>query len=46
MPKVLEKCVKKLSKKEGKDSAYGICTKTLQKAGVLKKGTNKLVKKK
>lgn len=46
MPKKLESCVKKVSKKTGKDSAYGICTKSLQKAGVLKKGTNKLAKKK
>ena len=43
MPKVLEDCVKKLVDK-GKDekNAYAICTAQLQKAGVLKPGSDQL----
>jgi len=46
MPKLLEKRVSAL-KKAGKStsSAYAIATKTLQKEGKLKKGTQKLMKK-
>lgn len=46
MPKILERLVKQL-KSKGKDtkSAYAIATKTLQKSGNLKKGTNKATSK-
>lgn len=46
MPKILEAAVKKI-KKTGKSlsSAYAIATSALQKAGELKKGTNKATKK-
>lgn len=37
MPKKLESCVKKVSKKAGKSSAYAICTSSLQKSGAMKK---------
>ena len=41
MPKKLESCVKKVSKTKSKDAAYGICTASLQKAGVMKKAKKK-----
>lgn len=45
MPKILEDCVKELEKKGmSKNKAYAICTARLQKAGKLKKGTQKLKK--
>lgn len=46
MPKQLDDCVKKL-KRQGKSEsqAFAICTASLQKAGVLKKGSHKLNKK-
>lgn len=47
MPKVLEKRVKALKGKGMDESkAYAIATSSLQKEGKLKKGTNKLKKKK
>ena len=47
MPKKLDKLVKDLQK-QGKDesAAYAIATSVLQKSGYLKKGTNKLNRKK
>lgn len=36
MPKILERCVRQLTPKHGKSSAYGICTKSMQKAGNMK----------
>jgi mannitol/fructose-specific phosphotransferase system IIA component (Ntr-type) len=47
MPKVLDDCVEKLLKQgKSKERAFAICTKQLQKAGILKKGTRKLAKRK
>ncbi len=47
MPKVLEDLVKKMKKKGmPEDKAWAIATATLQKKGVLKKGTHKLNKRK
>ena len=47
MPKVLEDLVTKLQKQgKSKSSAYAIATSALQKRGVLKKGSQKLNKKK
>lgn len=47
MPKILDERVKKLQKSGmSKSQAYGIATKQLQKSGKLKKGTQKLKKKK
>jgi hypothetical protein len=45
MPKILERCVKQLTPKHGRSSAFAICTKGLQKSGNLKKGTNKATSK-
>lgn len=44
MPEVLDRCVNRLINK-GKSRAFAICTANLQRAGVLKKGTQKLTKK-
>lgn len=47
MPKVLEDLVKKLkSKGMPENKAWAIATSTLQKKGVLKKGSHKLNKRK
>ena len=43
MPKILERAASQV--KKGKGNKYAIATAALQKAGVLKKGTNKLTKK-
>jgi len=44
MPQQLEDCVAKLiAKGYTRSRAYAICTASLQRAGMLKKGTNKLV---
>ena len=46
MPKILEDAVKALEKKGmSKSRAFAIGTSTLQKAGELKKGTNKATEK-
>lgn len=43
MPKVLEDCIKALMDKgKEKESAYAICTAQLQKAGILKPGSQEL----
>jgi hypothetical protein len=45
MPKILDAAVKRLlAKGHSKSSAYAIGTSTLQKAGELKKGSNKPTK--
>jgi hypothetical protein len=46
MPKILEDAVKAIEKKGvGKSRAYAMATSTLQKAGELKKRTNKATEK-
>lgn len=43
MPQILKDCIKDLMKKgKTKSSAFGICTDSLQKAGILKAGTQEL----
>jgi hypothetical protein len=41
MPKILEEAVKKIKAKGGVDNPWAVATSSLQKAGDLKKGTNK-----
>ena len=42
MPKKLKSCVTQVIKQgKSESSAYAICTASLQKAGVMKKGTSK-----
>jgi hypothetical protein len=47
MPKILDRCVKQVQSNQKKDkgSATAICTKSLQKSGNLKKGTQQATKK-
>lgn len=41
MPEILKHCVAAVGKEKGKDAAFAICTASLQKAGILKKGSGK-----
>jgi hypothetical protein len=41
MPKILDKAVKQIKKSSPGVNPYAVATATLQKAGELKKGTNK-----
>jgi len=45
MPKILEKAVSKIKAKGGVDNSWAVATSALQKAGDLKKGTNKATEK-
>ena len=45
MPAILDRCVSKVKGKVGESRAFAICTASLQKAGILKKGTQKLTDK-
>lgn len=44
-PAIMQRCVADVSPKMGKNSAFAICTKSLQKSGSFKKGSNKLTAK-
>lgn len=46
-PTILDNCVSDIMRKQGlsKSRAFGICTATQQKAGILKAGTNELTEK-
>lgn len=45
MPEILKHCVGQVGKEKGKSRAFAICTASLQKAGILKKGTQELTAK-
>jgi hypothetical protein len=45
MPKIFDKTVKAVKKKSSVGNPYAVATASLQKAGILKKGTRKLTKK-
>jgi len=47
MPQILDSCVEDVMKKQSlpKSRAFAICTAQLQKAGILKGGTQELTKK-
>ena len=45
MPKILDRCVRRVSKNKNIDNPYGVCTKQLQSKGILKKGTRQLTEK-
>ena len=46
-PQILDNCVKDVMRKQGlpRARAFGICTASQQKAGILKEGTNELTEK-
>ena len=44
-PSIMQRCVADVSKKYGKDRAFAICTKSLQKSGTFVTGSNTLTKK-
>ena len=46
MPAILDRCVKHVMAKGGtKQKGFAVCTATLQKAGIMKRGTRKLTAK-